>query len=209
MRTLHRSTGIDISVHNGAVNFAAVKQAGHRFVICKTSEGADWKDPTWSKERVTEIRASGLKLGIYHYLRPKLGRSGAVEAKFFIKQAQAAGWGRPGDIRPVVDFEETDLDNANTIEYLLQAVNEVKALTGKAPIIYTGGPFWDEHTNASTNSMGCALWLAAYVRDPNKFLPAAWKKTGWSIWQHTDRGAVPGVKTLNVDQNIAVRIPII
>ena len=209
MRTLKRSTGIDVSIHNGDVDFAKVKAAGHGFVICKTSEGGDWKDPTWNKKRVEAVRKSGLKLGVYHYLRPKAGRSGAVEAKFFIKQARAAGWGKPGDIRPVIDFEEPALNNPRTVEYLAQAVREIKALTGKAPIIYTGGPFWDEHTDSSSNNMGCALWLAAYVKDPERYLPAAWKKQGWSIWQHTDKGAVPGVKTENVDQNVAVRIPVI
>ena len=204
-----KSRGIDVSTHNGSVDFKRVYKAGYRYVVCKTSEGGDWKDPTWKKARVQAVRDSGLKLGVYHYLRPKAGRTGADEAKFFIKQAKVMGWGKPGDLRPVIDFEETALNNSRTVEYLAQAVREIKALTGKSPIIYTGGPFWDEHTNSSKDAMGCPLWLAAYVKKPEQYLPAAWKKAGWSIWQFTATGGVDGVPTPNVDQNISTRLPLL
>ena len=200
--------GIDVSVHNGSVEWAKVKAAGIDYAFCKTSEGGDWEDSTWTSARVTAMRKAGVQVGVYHYLRPRRDRSGAEEMKFFMKQAQSAGWGKEGDLRPVIDFEENgDLSGGKVLAYLSSAVDELKAITGKTPIIYTGGPFWDANTNSYSNNFGCPLWLAAYVTNPDKYLPAAWNHAGWAIWQHTDRGPVSGVSTDNVDQNISKQLP--
>lgn len=201
--------GIDVSAHNGNIDWVRVKQARQEFGICKVSEGQDWSDPSFSRRRVDEMRKAGVAVGVYHFLRPKKGRSGAVEMRYFIAQAHAAGWGRPGDLRPVIDFEATALSPAKTLIYLTQAINELKRLTGKAPIIYTGGPFWNENTDSCRDNYGCALWLAAYVKDPQQHLPAAWSKSNWTIWQHTDTGKIDGVASPNVDQNVARFLPLL
>jgi GH25 family lysozyme M1 (1,4-beta-N-acetylmuramidase) len=199
--------GIDVYEGDGDIDWAKVKSDGYEYVFCKTSEGGDWKDPSWTKERVQAIRKAGLKLGVYHFLRPKPGRQGRDEMSFFIKQARSAGWGEPGDLRAVIDFEATELSSDKTVGYLMSAVEEVKTLTGKTPIMYTGGPFWDEKTNSYPKNLGCPLWLAAYVNNPDKYLPQAWSTSGWAIWQHTDRGPVKGISVSNVDQNIAKQLP--
>lgn len=196
--------GIDVSGHNGDVDWTKVRAAGVKFTYCKTSEGEDWVDSSWTKARVDSLRRSGVEFGPYHYLRPRAGRSGAVEARFFIKTATAAGW-RKGDLLPVLDFEESALPPTETIKYLKQAVDEVKRLTGKAPIIYTGGPFWAANGGDRSN-LGCEhVWLAAYVTDPAPYVPAAWKQ--WTIWQYTDKGKVDGVQSANCDQNSARSLP--
>ena len=201
--------GVDISSYNGSVDFEKLHAAGYGFVIAKSSEGGDWKDSTFTKGRVNAIRAAGMRVGAYHFLRPKPGRSGKVEAQFFIKTAYATGYGKPGDLRPVIDFEATQLGRPQTLRYLVECITEVKRLTGKPPIIYTGGPFWNENTGDCRDNFGCQLWLAAYVKDPQQYLPAAWATTGWAIWQHTDQGTVPGVPSAGVDQNIAKRLPLL
>ena len=185
--------GVDVSSYQGDVNWSAVKKAGYKFAICKTTEDTSWVDPTWSKARVHSMRLAGIKVGVYHFLRPKPGRSGVEEARFFMQHAKAAGWGAAGDLRPVIDFEATTLNPAQTLRYLSECVQEIKKLNqGRAPIIYTGGPFWTENTGGSRNNMGCDLWLAAYVQNPQQYLPAAWPK-GWAMWQYTSTGRVPGI----------------
>jgi lysozyme len=204
-----RVRGIDVSNHNGSVDFDDVKKAGFDFVFCKCSEGGDWKDPTWTRARVQAIRDAELRLGVYHYLRPRLGRTGADEIRFAVGVAKAAGWGKRGDLAFVIDFEETALRSSLTLEYLQSAIREAKRLTGRSPIIYTGGPFWNQTLHNLPDNFGCPLWLAAYVKDPDQYLPAAWKRDGWALWQYTDKGAVDGVPTPNVDQNVAKRLPIL
>jgi len=201
--------GIDVYEGDGNIDWVRVKQARQEFGICKVSEGEDWADPSYSRRRVDEMRKAGVAVGVYHFLRPKKGRSGAVEMSYFMAQAKAAGWGRRGDIRPVIDFEATTLSPAKTLIYLTQAINELKRLTGKPPIIYTGGPFWNENTDSCRDNYGCALWLAAYVKDPQQYLPAAWAKANWTIWQHTATGKIDGVAAPNVDQNVARFLPLL
>lgn len=185
--------GVDVSSYQGDVNWAAVKKAGYSFGICKTTESTNWTDPTWSKARVKAMRAAGVKIGVYHFLRPQVGRSGAAEAQFFIRQAKAMGWGASSDLRPVIDFEATTLNPHQTFTYLSEVVAEIKKLNnGRAPIIYTGGPFWNENTNSSRDNLGCDLWLAAYVQNPNQYLPAAWPH-GWAMWQYSSTGRVSGI----------------
>lgn len=202
--------GIDVSSYNGNVNWIDVRAAGYTFAVCKTSEGADWADPSWVPARVDALRKANVAVGVYHFMRPKVRKGGgAAEARYFIGRARSAGWGLPGDVRPVLDLEASELTPAQTVKYLVEAVTEVKHLTGKPPIIYTGGPWWDEHTDAHADSYGCPLWLAAYVTDPQPYLPAAWKRANWTLWQHTDRGSVPGVPTPNVDVNVARYLPLL
>jgi hypothetical protein len=44
------------------------------------------------------------------------------------------------------------------------------------------------------DDLGCKLWLAAYVKNPNDFLAAAWAHSGFTIWQSSSTGTVPGVE---------------
>jgi lysozyme len=73
-------------------------------------------------------------------------------------------------------------------------VAEVKALTGKPCLMYTGYYFWrDQVGNPSTN-LGCPLWIASYTSSPG--VPSAW--AGWTFWQYNDNGQLPGIAG-NVD----------
>src|SRR3954453_11416977 len=69
--------GIDVSNNNGSIDWGAVHRAGYRFCWAKAGEG-DWKDPTFV-DNIRRAGAAGLKVGGYHFVKPKPGRSGAEE----------------------------------------------------------------------------------------------------------------------------------
>lgn len=52
------------------------------------------------------------------------------------------------------------------------------------------------------DSLGCRLWLAAYVKKPDPFVPRAWADKGWTMWQHSETGRVPGVDARACDLNV-------
>lgn len=194
-------TGIDVSQHQGSVDFAKVKKAGHDFVIVKSSEGQDFRDKTFNAARVDAIRKAGLTLGVYHYLRPRPGREGGVEADWAVRVAKTHGWGKPGDIPLVVDIEESDLGVAATRRYLKQFVDRYRLLMGHAPVVYSFPHFL--LGLAPKDTMGCPLWIA-HFDVPKPTVPLPWKAQ--AIWQHSSHGRCPGVSG-NVDLNRATTLP--
>lgn len=181
---------IDVSSVQGVVDFHKVKAAGYDGIIAKASEGQDFTDARFTAN-VRAARAAGLKVGAYHFLRPRAGRSGAVEAKWFMKHLRATRLGK-GDIRPVLDVETTALADAATATYVSQAVAALRK-AGYRPMIYTFPAFrhW-------TSSFGCPLWVAHFGVD-HPTIPAPWKR--YYIWQHSSSGSVPGVSG-HVDLNV-------
>ena len=58
--------GIDVSYHNGDIDWQAVKDAGIEFVIVRSSYGLQSKDSKFA-EYVIGAKAAGLLVGAYHY----------------------------------------------------------------------------------------------------------------------------------------------
>src|SRR5829696_7396508 len=210
-------TGVDVSQHQGSVDWGKVANAGFDFAIIKTSEGQDFIDPVdgpasaSNEERLRRLRARigavrerRMTLGVYHFLRPKPTRTGDVEAEFAVKIARQAGWGKPGDMRLFLDVEVTEIGSRTaTHRYIGQFIRRAQELTGHRPVIYTFLNFWNVLGNPS--AFRCPLWIAHFgVNEPT--VPAPWRE--FSIWQHSSKGSVPGIAG-NVDLNRATRLPMI
>lgn len=58
--------GIDVSEHNGMVNWQAVKDAGYKFAIVRSTYGKTGEDSMF-RTNVMGAMAVGLKCGSYHY----------------------------------------------------------------------------------------------------------------------------------------------
>ena len=58
--------GIDVSYHNGTVDWKTVANAGIEFVIIRSSYGLESIDNMFIKN-ITGAKAAGLKVGAYHY----------------------------------------------------------------------------------------------------------------------------------------------
>ena len=183
-------TGPDVSMHQGDVDWEAVRRAGHDFAVVKATEGQDYRDPTFGRGRMNAMREAGLVRGVYHYLRPRRGRTGVVEANWAVEVAREAGWGG-GDLRLVCDLEETALGAAATLRYLGLFVARVEDLTGERPILYTYPAFWIQRLGDPRENFACPLWIAHYgVARPT--VPRAW--SSWTMWQYTSSGRVAGVR---------------
>lgn len=60
--------GLDLSAHNGDVDFDKVRLAGYEFVYLKSSEGTGFKDSRFERNAAA-ARKAGLKVGAYHFFR--------------------------------------------------------------------------------------------------------------------------------------------
>lgn len=183
--------GIDVSNHQGAVDFKKVERAGYRFTWHKVTQGVTYTDPFYAgapdrniPSNADNARKAGLRVGAYHFASP---RSDAVrQATRFVELADR----QPGDLPLVLDIEVTDgLPGSKVCNWIAKFVAEVQSLTGELPIIYTYPAFWRQI--GSPGTYGCLLWIANYgVRKPA--VPSAWG--AFTFWQYSSRGAVPGVK---------------
>jgi lysozyme len=217
-----RVPGIDVSRFQGVIDWTAVAASGEAefaYIQASRGSGADCAvapdrcgpDEFYDRNYLF-ARAAGILVGPYH--RAFTGGHGtrAVrvdarrEARVFL--ASVGEDLRPGDLRPVLDVETPF--NDQTAEELQRWIRtwliKVEKKTGTKPIIYTNYSSWGVTGQATKFALrGYPLWVANFdVERP--LVPAQnWAGLGWSIWQYTSRGQVPGIAG-NVDQNWA-RVP--
>lgn len=186
--------GVDVSDFQGDIAWKKVKAAGTEFAIVKATEGVTFTDPRCTAGRVDAIRDAGLVLGFYHFARPQPGRTPAQEASHFVHTVERVG-GLDGTCLLALDIEWVQgLGQKQLRAWARGFCRFVKTQTGITPIIYTGAWFWNPRTGNPASYFGRhPLWLAAYVKDPRPFVPKAWRKKGWTIWQHSDKGRVDGI----------------
>jgi GH25 family lysozyme M1 (1,4-beta-N-acetylmuramidase) len=61
--------GIDVSHHQGAIDWSQVAGAGTRFAFAKATEGRSYVDPTYATNKAGAA-LSGVVFGAYHFARP-------------------------------------------------------------------------------------------------------------------------------------------
>ena len=174
--------GIDVSAHSGAVDWAAVVEAGHSFAFAKATEGVDLEDPAF-EAHWQAMKDAGIVRGAYHFYVTE--DAPEDQASFFIANVTL----EPGDLAPVVDVELIGHGTQPGLpERLKTYLDLVESHYGVRPIIYTSPNFWDEHL---TDEFGdYPLWVAEYGVDAPR-LPSGWQE--WHLWQYQDSAEVPGV----------------
>jgi lysozyme len=179
--------GIDVSHHNGTIDFAKVAASGVKFVLMKATEATSFVDPKFGTNWAN-ASAVGLKRGAYHFFRP--GISGINQADNLITQLKKHGFAK-GDIIPTVDCEDYDGSGKPAYQTQLQAfIDRVASAFDVGCMIYTYRGFWKKIGNP-TSFAKYPLWVVdlSSVNDPR--LPAGW--TDYAVWQYTFDGKVPGI----------------
>ena len=179
------TSGVDVSYHNGTIDWAQVKAAGNEFAFVRISDGTGFHDPQFATNWAG-AKAAGLVRGIYQFFRPS--QDVAAQADMVIA---AVGTPVPGDLPPVIDVEATgNLSPASVAAKVRSWVDRVKAATGIDPIVYTGKFFWRDEVGGPTSFAGNPLWIAQYTTlCPD--LTSPWNT--WAFWQYSETGKVPGI----------------
>ncbi len=195
------ATGPDVASWqhpNGApIDWNQVRAAGHDFAFMKADEGpqstggAYYTNPYFAQDW-NGAGAAGLYRGAYHFARPKLPLSTAVEdARHFVS---VTGTMQDAiDLPPVLDFEVTGgLAPGDVAQWARNWLQEVERLTGRTPMIYTGYYFWRDSVGGPTDFGRYPLWLASWTNGAAPTLiPSSWST--WTFWQWTSTGASPGI----------------
>ena len=193
-----KSMGIDVSAHQGKINWAKVKESGVDFAIIRCgfrgqTAGNIYED-TYFKTNVSGAIANGIKVGIYFY-STAINETEALEEAAWVVSKIA-----PYNITyPVVyDFEDfgsyrcVGVDGQQATKNALIFLNYVRS-SGYEPMMYANKR--DITNRLSRSSFTCKFWLAHYTENTDY-------KGSFNMWQYTSKGSVPGISG-NVDMNIA------
>lgn len=195
--------GIDVSHHQGAINWTSVRGAGNQFAYLKATEGTGFTDPRFDTNYVAAYRA-GVIRGGYHFALPNRS-SGAAQADFFFRNGGA--WSADSRTLPgALDVEYNPygatcygLSQSAMVAWIRSFLTRYHARTGRWAVIYSTTNWW---TTCTGNYAGFAarhpLWLARYASSPGA-LPRGWRV--YTFWQYTSTGRVPGVAGA-VDRNV-------
>lgn len=185
--------GIDVSNHQGTIDWSLVAASGTRFAFAKATEGRSFVDPMYATNRAGAA-LSGVVFGAYHFARPDDTANDAIlEADHFVDVAQP----QPGDLLPVLDIESTGgLTQAQVTQWILAWLDRVTERLGVRPIVYTSPHGWENRTGDTTAVVDAGysvLWVAHWGV-PSPLVPAAnWGGNGWTFWQYGNCGTVPGI----------------
>jgi lysozyme len=176
--------GIDISHHQGKINWERVCSERISFVYMKATEGSDFKDPMF-KRNWREAKAIGLKCGAYHFF--SFRKSGAEQAKNFINTVPP----EPGMLPPVIDFEFIgNTLNVPSRDVILNELSDfardIKTVYGKNPVIYVTQDVYDRFLWDTGNQYQC--WIRNVIRHPDL---SNIKK--WVFWQYANNGNIDGI----------------
>src|SRR5262245_4657981 len=187
--------GIDVSHWQETIDWAQVAASGKRFAIAKATDGQSYVDPMYAINKAG-AELNGLVFGAYHFARPDRTASDAViEADHFVDVAQL----EPGNLIPVLDIEKNpeNMSQAEITTWILTWLDRVTERLGVRPMVYTSPNGWLNRTGDTTAVVDAGytvLWVAHWgVSEPTA--PAgSWGGYGWTFWQYTSDGAVPGIQ---------------
>jgi lysozyme len=178
-------TGLDVSVHEGPVDWARVKAEGHAFGLARVSDGLAFPDGRF-EANWRGLRAAGLVRGAYQYFRP--GAPVQAQVDLLLERVAAAGGLEPGDLPPVLDLEATDGLPAEGVRAAARAwLDAVEAATGRPPLVYTAAFMAPV---LGTGFGRYPLWVANHGASCPA-LPEGWSR--WRFWQYTAVGRSAGV----------------
>jgi GH25 family lysozyme M1 (1,4-beta-N-acetylmuramidase) len=201
---------IDVSYHNGTINWSKVKAAGVQGVIIRcgyrgSSTGALAQDVKF-KENIRNAKAAGLKVGVYIFSQAVTKAEGKAEADYAAKLVKSTGYSL--DLPMVIDVEyvngggrlkNADLSKSAQTNVAAAFCAEAKAL-GYQPMVYASSTFLvSSMDGASLSSKGYRIWMARYSSSAYKS-SSAYYQGAVPFWQCSSQAAVSGISS-RVDLN--------
>ena len=190
--------GIDVSSHQGEVDWQKVREAGIDFVILRAAyrgyeSGALVADPRFA-ENYAGASAAGLKIGAYVFSQAITEEEAAEEAQFVADALDGA----PLDLPIYFDWEYVGGARADSLTPLELTDNALSFCRTAERAGYTGGVYFSFVAGYLNYDLGrlkdYPFWLAMYQNDMSFYYDI-------SMWQYSNEGTVPGISEA-VDLNL-------
>ena len=204
--------GIDVSKHNGNIDWKQVKNSGIDFAIIRAgfrgygTEGTLNEDPLFIQNMQGAI-SNGIEVGVYFYSQAINEAEAIQEAEMTIRMIKDNGFGNDITFPVIIDCEASSgrgdkISIEQRTKNIIAFCERIKQ-EGYKTMLYSNKNWLEEYIDMSKLSE-YDIWLAHYTgtTDPVNN-PSSYKGT-YHIWQYTSSGSVPGINT-NVDINIAYK----
>ena len=191
--------GVDVSEHQGKINWPQVKTAGVDFAIlrCGRTFLEDGNNPKrvdnyWYRN-VEGCLSSGMPFGAYYYSQATSPAEASEEADWAIYALQSAGV-KGSDLAFPVYFDIEDKIMKGTDCAAIAQVFFDKLTAAGYPVgTYASLSWWNERLTSPAFDM-YPKWVAAYNTWVGLTYAPMWNfSEGNGIWQFSDYGVIPGV----------------
>lgn len=181
--------GVDVSHHQGQIEWQAVAADGIAFAYIKATEGGDFTDDRFAANW-TRAQGAGLQTGAYHYFT--LCTDGGDQARHFLSVARPD----PAALPPAVDLEFGGNCSARPApDDLHEEVDEfiriVEEAWDRPVVLYVFHDF--EQVYQVRHTYDRPLWIPSFPRRP---------RGAWAVWQLHGFATVEGVEG-RVDLDVA------
>lgn len=172
--------GLDVSHHQGTIDWEKVPKEKYKFVFIKASEGMDHADREF-KNNWKKARELGFVVGAYHFFVTT--STGRQQAENFISIVPVMKDSLP----PVIDVEVDIRNDATEVrKELSELIDSLKNHYKKIPVLYVTHDTYETFVLGHFNE--CPVWIR------NIFMyPCLSDGRRWTFWQFSHRGRVPGI----------------
>lgn len=203
--------GIDVSRHQGQIDWTKVRNAGIEFAIIRIgysslSDGTPNLDSTYSYN-IQAARAAGIKVGVYYYSQATNVAEANTEVNFIINNLN----GIKLDLPVVYDAEcgtvngepghlgAADLSKEEWTKVAIAFCDGIEA-RGYEAMFYGSISKVISAIDYKTIDSKYQMWIARYRRKgdttPNQLITANYPYSGqYEFWQYSDHGRVDGIST--------------
>ena len=185
--------GIDISYHNGEIDFAKVKSQVD-FIIMRSGYGVASVKSKEVKFDIyyEEAKKNNIQVGTYWYCYAMTPEEALEEAKTFLNKVK----GKKFEFPVFYDVEEKSILNqgkeivSKIIKTFLEEVEKNGYLVG----LYSSASYLENLVDDEIKDK-YIIWVAQWGKNIDK--PRYNGK--WDIWQYSSKGHIDGVQSQNVD----------
>jgi lysozyme len=175
--------GVDVSNHQGEIDWPTLARTDIAFAYIKATEGGDFRDRRF-EANWHGAKQAGLLRGAYHFFTQC--RSGAEQAR----NVMAAVPREPGTLPPALDLEHmgpcsSGPQVADLVAEIATCIGMLAEHYGRRPILYTDVVF--DATYLRGHFARETFWARSIV------LPPWYRTDRWRIWQYHSCGRRAGI----------------
>lgn len=197
--------GVDVSEHNGSIDWNRVKDAGVDFVMLRIGgrgwgqEGIMYRDSSFS-ENLREAKEAGLMVGAYFFSQAITEEEAVEEAQYAIDilNGESLDYPLAFDWETIEGAESARTDNISpdTLTLCARAFCDTVKEANYIPCLYTGSTLaYYKYDLAQLADID--IWYAFYDDTPGLYY-------NYMIWQYSATGKVDGISG-DVDLNICFK----